>query len=226
MHPQTHRFEFHAHTVVLNYQSSLLFTRELIAIVLLGPALNTLLFCLLILSSWIIQRLFGSFPDLGSQFILAYGVQSLLDPYWVFIVDMALLRYKAPLPDMQTADVTKLYWHFDRLERNGVVGIVLLIFLYLLVFFLSLACLYMFFLRVHKNGTLIDVYHRLSSCEELFFVPRDMEVSNHELHWVCWKAEQWRGEEGERRKVVVQDYVWTYDDEVARVCACVCVLVY
>lgn len=130
------------------------------------------------------------------------------------------MRYQAPLSDMQTADVTKLYWHFDRLENNGVIGIFLLVFLYLLVSFLTLACLYLFFLKVHKNGLLIDVYHRLSGSEEVFFVPRDMEVSNHELHWVCRKAEKWRGAEGERRKVVIQDYMCSYEDEV---CVTTCV---
>ena len=125
---------------------------------------------------------------------------------------MALLRFQAPLPEMQTADVTKLYWHFDCLEGNGVVGIFLLIFLYLFVSFLTLACLYMFFLRVHKNGLLLDIYQRLGNTEEHFFVPRDMEVSNHELGWVCRKAEQWRGAEGERRKVAVHDYVCTNDE--------------
>ncbi len=125
---------------------------------------------------------------------------------------MALLRFQAPLPEMQTADVTKLYWHFDRLEGNGVVGIFLLIFLYLFVSILTLACLYMFFLRVHKNGLLLDIYQRLGNTEEHFFVPRDMEVSNHELGWVCRKAEQWRGAEGERRKVAVHDYVCTNDE--------------
>ena len=58
------------------------------------------------------------------------------------------------------------------------------------------------------NGRLIDIYHRLKSPEEMFFLPRDMEVSNQELGYVCRKAEQWRGAEGERRKVAVHDYVW------------------
>ena len=162
---------------------------------------------MLILISWCVQLLLGSFPDLASQFILAFGIQAFLDPYWIFILDMALLRYQAPLSDMQTADVTKLYWHFDRLENNGVSGVFLSLFLYLFVSFFTLACLYMFFLRVHKNGQLIDVYHRLWSYEEYFFVPRDMEVSNQELSYVCRKAEQWRGVEGQRRKVAVNDYV-------------------
>ena len=62
------------------------------------------------------------------------------------------------------------------------------------------------------NERLLDVYHRLKSLEENFFVPRDMEVSNEELGFICRKAEQWRGAEGERRKVAVYDYVWEVDE--------------
>ena len=58
------------------------------------------------------------------------------------------------------------------------------------------------------NGKLIDIYHRLKSPEEKFFVPHDLEVSNEELGYICRKAERWRGAEGKRRKVAVHDYVW------------------
>lgn len=72
------------------------------------------------------------------------------------------------------------------------------------------------------NGKLIDIYHRLKSTEEKFFVPHDLEISNEELGFICHKAEWWRGAEGERRKVAVYDYVWegerhgkNGDDEVS-----------
>ena len=60
--------------------------------VILGPLFNTLLFCLLVLLSWFLQRLLGGFPDLGSRFIAAFGIMAFLDPFWVLAVDMALLR--------------------------------------------------------------------------------------------------------------------------------------
>ena len=42
----------------------------------------------------------------------------------------------------------------------------------------------------------------------MFFVPYDLEVSNQELSYTAKHSEQWRGEEGERRKVAVYDYIW------------------
>ena len=218
-----YRFNVYPHTVLLNYQSTLLFTREEVAIVVLGPLFNTLVFCSLILLSWLTQLLFGTFPDLGSRFIAAFGLLVLLDPYLIFLVDMALLRYQAPQSDMPTADATKLYWHFVRLENNGIVGIFITLFLYVFTTFTTLSCYYMYFLRVHMNGRLIDIYHRLKTAEEKFFLPQDMEVSNEELGFICRKAEQWRGAEGERRKVAVYDYVW--ENEEVRCVLCVLVII-
>ena len=54
----------------------------------------------------------------------------------------------------------------------------------------------------------MDVYHRLHAREDEFFIPYDLEISNVELSYVCKKAEQFRGEEGERRKAAVYDYIW------------------
>ena len=79
-------------------------------------------------------------------------------------------------------------------------------FLLNLTFFLALP------LRLHNNGRMLDIFHRLHAPEADFFVPFDLEISNQELSFICSKAEQWRGEEGERRKVAVYDYVWEEED--------------
>ena len=54
--------------------------------------------------------------------------------------------------------------------------------------------------------------HRLNGKEDEFFVPYDLEISLEELTYICRKSEQWRGEEGERRKVAVYDYVWEEEE--------------
>lgn len=54
----------------------------------------------------------------------------------------------------------------------------------------------------------MDVYHRLHADEDDFFIAYDLEISNEELNFICKKGEQWRGEEGERRKTAVYDYIW------------------
>lgn len=59
---------------------------------------------------------------------------------------------------------------------------------------------------------MLDIYWRLHGLEEDVFVPYDLEVSLQELEYILIKAEQWRGEEGARRKVAVYDYVWEEED--------------
>ena len=59
---------------------------------------------------------------------------------------------------------------------------------------------------------MLDIYWRLMGAEEIFFMPYDLELSNEEMAYISRKAEQWRGEEGERRKVAVYDYVWQEEE--------------
>lgn len=61
---------------------------------------------------------------------------------------------------------------------------------------------------------MLDIYWRLHGDEEVFFVPYDLELSNQELCYICRRSEQWRGEEGERKKVAVYDYIW--EEETVR----------
>lgn len=55
--------------------------------------------------------------------------------------------------------------------------------------------------RFHNDGRMLDVFQRLTSREGTYFLPQDLELSNQELSYIVKKAEQWRGFNGERRKV-------------------------
>lgn len=55
--------------------------------------------------------------------------------------------------------------------------------------------------RFHNDGRMLDVYQRLNAKEGMYFLPEDLELSNQELSYIVKKAEQWRGFNGERRKV-------------------------
>ncbi|OWF49741.1 uncharacterized protein LOC110451314 [Mizuhopecten yessoensis] len=204
-------FNFLPYTVELNYQPTLLATREEIGVVWSGPLLNLVIFCLFIILVWISQLLFGLFPDLGCKFVIVYGLHTFLDPLTILIVDASLGRQEVTAIN-PIADFTKLYWHFDTVEGSGLAGIFLTAFIYVFHMFMTASCLYMYFLRLHNNGRLLDVYWRLRGDEDKFFIPYDLEVSNQELNYIAKKAEMWRGEEGERRKVAVFDYIWEEED--------------
>lgn len=59
---------------------------------------------------------------------------------------------------------------------------------------------------------MLDVYWRFYGDEDNFFLFYDFEVFNQELNYIVKKSEKWRGEEGERRKIVVYDYIWEEED--------------
>ena len=88
---KTHpRFQFHAHTVDLVYQDSLLHTREELAMVVVGPLTLNGVTLTLVLIRWGCQQIFGSLPAFTSEFIMAQGVWTVLDPLAVFAVDAVL----------------------------------------------------------------------------------------------------------------------------------------
>lgn len=84
------RFDFFAHTVALNYQSSLLTAGEEAALVLLGPLTVLLIFLLLMLLTLVCILTVHRFPQLCSQFVLAYGVTALLDPFLILVIDLLI----------------------------------------------------------------------------------------------------------------------------------------
>ncbi|CAL8293148.1 unnamed protein product [Lota lota] len=206
------KFEFHAHTVDLIYQNSLLHTREELALVVAGPlTLNAVTF-LLVLIRWGCQQIFGSLPSFTSDFIMAQGVWTVLDPAAVLAVDAVLGRL-AYSPDRPVGDAAKLYWHFLRNSQSGAAGVVITLFLYAVLLLLSVTILFIYLLRFHNDGRMLDTFQRLSAREGDYFLPRDLELSNQELSYIVKKAEQWRGYNGERRKVAVSDYIWAGEEE-------------
>ncbi|XP_076017177.1 uncharacterized protein ofcc1 [Genypterus blacodes] len=207
------KFQFHAHTVDLVYQSSLLHTREELAMVVVGPLTLNGVTLLLVLIRWGCQQIFGSLPSFTSKFIMAQGVWTVLDPLAVFVVDAVLGRLTYS-PDSPVGDAAKLYWHFYRADQSGAAGVLITLFLYAVLFLLSVTILFIYLLRFHNGGRMLDVFQRLAAKEGTFFLPQDLELSNQELNYIVKKAEQWRGFNGERRKVAVYDYIWTAEDRL------------
>ncbi|KAK7091940.1 uncharacterized protein [Littorina saxatilis] len=211
IHIPINKFNFLPHTVELNYQPTLLETREEIAVVILGPIMNILFLSLLVIFAWICPKVCGLLPDLASKFVMAYGIMAFFDPLLTLLMDCALQRYHDTAVD-PIGDFAKLYWHFYRSQGSGLAGVFIPLFLYTCTAFIASSILYMYFLRLHNNGRMLDVFWRLHGEEVHFFLPYDLEMSNQELNHVCRHAEQWRGEEGERRKVAVYDYVWEEEE--------------
>ncbi|XP_021242544.1 uncharacterized protein LOC110393701 isoform X3 [Numida meleagris] len=201
------KFKLFPHTVELCYQNSLLQTSEELVMVVVGPLTLNAGLLLMVLIRWVCQQRFDSFPSFLSKFIIALGLWTVLDPLAVFIVDSFLgrLEYSVEKP---IADAAKLYWVFLRSEESGVPGALITVMLYTVLFIISSTVLYLYFLRLHSEGWLLDVFRRIHGEEGTFFVPLDLEISIQELSYIMKRAEQWRGINGERRMVAVYDYIW------------------
>ncbi|KAE8597890.1 hypothetical protein XENTR_v10016639 [Xenopus tropicalis] len=201
------KFRFYPHTVELTYQHFLMHTREEVAMVVVGPMALIVVMLLMILLRCCCQMLFDTFPTLLSKFIIALGLWTALNPLTIFIVD-ALLGRLAYSTENPIADAAKLYWIFYRATQSGVPGIFITLLIYIMLFIISFSILYLYFLRLHKESWILDVFQRITCDEEVFHLPYDLEMSNQELSHIVRKAEKWRGFSGERRKVTVYDYIW------------------
>lgn len=91
--------------------------------------------------------------------------------------------------DYFIGDVFKFYWYFFCFEKNGVIGIVFIVFFYIGIVFVLFVVLYLYFLCVYNNGCFMDVYYWLYVCEDEFFIFYDLEIFNVELSYVCKKVE-------------------------------------
>uniref|UniRef100_A0A8C5NS83 Orofacial cleft 1 candidate gene 1 protein n=1 Tax=Junco hyemalis TaxID=40217 RepID=A0A8C5NS83_JUNHY len=201
------KFQLFPHTVELCYQNSLLHTSEELAMVVVGPLTLNAGLLLMVLIRWGCQQLFDSFPPFLSKFIIAMGLWTVLDPLAVFVVDSFLGRFGNSV-EKPIADAAKLSWVFLRAGESGVPGALITVMLYIILFMISSTVLYLYFLRLHSEGWLLDVFRRIHGEEGTFFVPLDLEISIQELSYIIKRAEQWRGVNGERRMVAVSDYIW------------------
>ncbi|XP_023567825.1 uncharacterized protein LOC101580438 [Octodon degus] len=200
------KFHVRPYTVELCYPTSSLSVAEELAVVAVGPLmLNTVIF-LLVLIRWGCQLLFASCPEILSKLIIAMGLWTVLDPLAVFIVDTFLgrLMQKGEAP---IADAAKLYWMFVRTHQSGLLGVMITVLLYIILFIISSLILYIYCLRLDCDSWLLDAFQRIHSEEAKFFLPYDLEISNQELSYIVKRSEQWRGIHGERRKVAVYDYI-------------------
>lgn len=205
-------FTFLPVSVSLNYQASAFLAREEIGVVCLGPImLICVMLCLTGLSA-LSQWLLGSFSNLGSRFLCAWGLLTILDPVLILLVDLAMQRWRFQYDQAPVGDAFKLYWHFYNSDGSGLPGVFLTLFLYIVLMATAVVIFYIYFLRLHMNGRMMDAFQRLNAAESDFFLPYDSEISLKELSRISQKAEQWRGPKGERRKTAVYDYVWDEED--------------
>nr|XP_044992307.1 uncharacterized protein LOC101603424 [Jaculus jaculus] len=213
------KFHFHPHTVDLCYPTSSLLAGEELAVIVVGPLMLNAVIFLLLLIRWGCQLLFSSSLDALSKLIITMGLWTVLDPLAVFIVDIFLGRFTRS-EEAPTADAAKLYWLFVNIQQPPILGAVITVGVYVLLSIITSLIVYLYCLRLNNDSWILDVLQRIHSEETKFFIPHDLEISNQELSSIVKRAEQWRGLNGERRKVAVYDYICSSHGTKSSVSSC------
>lgn len=206
---------FRALTVNLNYQGSLVLTKEEVGVVAMGPIAVYLVLLFFFALVAVLRLLRVNALEPIYRFVSAFGVLAVLDPILVLLVDVIYRRWHDYGGAKPVGDAFKLYYHFSRSDDGGLPGVFLTIFIYLVIILTGMSMMYVFYLKMHMNGRIVDLFQRFSGGEETFAVPYDTEVSMQELSFIVQRAERWRGRHGERRKVLVYDYNWTHEPGTA-----------
>jgi hypothetical protein len=196
-----HVFEF---TPYFSYVS-LLYSNETVPlltqtfVVLWGPLSNIILFVFLCLCTKGVQAMLGTFPDTLSRFLLALGLNTVLDPFLIALVDA--------LRENSDGDMFKLFNKFGTIGVGEFWGGVVLTFaLYVMMLIMSLLAFYTYLNFLHMNGRMLDVYYRLNGDESKFFLPHDMEISLRVLRYILARAKRFKGFHGGTRQVTVTRY--------------------
>lgn len=165
--------------------------------VIFGHVTNIIIFFIFCLLAWLQQRALHRFPWIASQFMLGYGLGTMLDPLLIFIVDACRWNYPS-------GDAFKLYYFFLVQEGSGGSGVMLQLIIAAFLCFVSFVLLYSYVIHLHHNGRMMDVFRRLYGTEELFFMPRDMELSTRALRWIITQAKH--GISGPKRRITTTRY--------------------
>lgn len=176
--------------------------RQEIILLFIGTIFQCFWFAFFCAWAWASLKWIGRYPELAFRLMQTWGVVMVLDP--IITIGEALIW--GFVYDYWGIDPFRLYNYFERAEGNGVVGVLLTIFLYAGLMGLCAFVVYNYFIFLHMNGRLLDMYMRLNASENTFFIPHDGEVSKRYLEWVCYKAKNYRSMNGDSRIISVMDY--------------------
>jgi hypothetical protein len=93
-------------------------------------------------------------------------------------------------------------------EGSGITGLLITLIMYVTTTVMSSFLLYEYFIFVHKDGDILDLYRRINGYQEEFFIPNDYEITRDELFSICASAKKYRKGDS-TRKVIIKDFIET-----------------
>jgi len=197
-----YEYTIHPTTVTLRYfvQSTDAPTTEAMVFVV-GVVSNQLAFIAMMIFTDLVMRWSGTFSDAAYRFILCFAVNVFFDPIFIALIDIMHAKW-------DDADFAKLYHAYDDPTRRiGYAGVFLTLTLTAILMCISFVLIFIYLTRLHMNGRMLDVYHRLHGDEGQFFIPNDMEISIRTLRHILAKAKKWSGFHGTKRKILLTAYL-------------------
>lgn len=89
-------------------------------------------------------------------------------------------------------------------EGSGITGLLITLIMYVGTTVMASFLLYEYFIYVHRDGDILDLYRRINGNQEEFFIPNDYEITRDELLSICASAKKYRKGDS-TRKVIIKD---------------------
>ena len=219
-------FQLDVVSISIKYTSANIKDWVEVGVVAVGQLANSLILAFATMVSLCLSLALDSLPAIASKFVLSFGVVTLLDPVFIFLVDIYKLNfdcvnrspecnldYTSPSCNCVTGDAFKLWYRMARIEASGVTGAFYTFVIYSFTTLLSGVVLYNYILYAHMNGRMLDNVKRIHDPEENFFVPEDNEISMDAVKNILQRARRWRGPGGTLRKVHIGEFTVTDKDD-------------
>jgi hypothetical protein len=215
-------FQLDLVSISIKYTSANITDWVEVGVVAIGQLANSLILAFATLVSLCLSLALDSLPAIASKFVISFGVVTVLDPVFIFLVDLYKLNfdcinrspecnydYTSQACKCVTGDAFKLWYRMARIEASGVTGAFYTFVIYSFTTLLSGVVLYNYILYAHMNGRMLDNVRRIHDPEESFFVPEDNEISMDAVKNILQRARRWRGPGGTLRKVHVSEFTVT-----------------
>ncbi|CDJ36246.1 uncharacterized protein EMH_0064120 [Eimeria mitis] len=200
-----HNVEFSAFYVQLDFVQELLSLGQTIGATVAGPLACLVAFVLASVTVHAANIMLGRQPTPVYQFCSALGAATALNP-----VLMAAIE---GISSNMTGVSFMLFNHYIRDVNNATLGVIIALLIDLAFIGCSILVYYSYAIAVHRHGQVKDTHRRLTGNASLFHLPLDTEVSERYLMGCLESARQYRGPEGEVRKIHATEHPITEPDQ-------------
>ncbi|CDI75721.1 hypothetical protein, conserved [Eimeria praecox] len=200
-----HNIQFSAFYVRLSFVQELLSLEQTISVTAAGPLACLVAFVLVSLTVHAANITLGMQPATVYQFCSALGAATAINPVLMAVIE--------GMSSNRTGISFMLFNYYIRDVNNATLGVIIALLIDLTFIGFSIFAYYTYAISVHSHGQVKDTHRRLTGDESLYHLPLDTEVSERYLMGCLESARQYRGPQGEVRKVHATEHPITKPDQ-------------